>query len=318
VSVAVALAAGAAQAQLPTLSGFVIARSLAGETELPVTLAPAQTLGPLVTESPPSGDPELPGTHTTQAATLAADLAAGFVAMATGSEGEVLGQGVRGLGRGSARWQYLESVLVQSASVPAGTPVTVRLRYRLVFGRECLHDLGPEVLASSSNTQVCITDLEVRGSLNNFQGGVQSATHNHYVPVGFDSTVTGLFADPSQLGEASVVVEVGEPLRVDLFVDAAGHLEVARYGEGLPTAATGTALVVVFGVESDAAGVEIVSPLLGGPLPGFANVTTAAALAQLLMLDVGAPVTVPEPDAPAAIALVALAIAARRARAPSA
>jgi hypothetical protein len=311
-AVSILLAAGPASAQLPPVYGFVNARDIGGDEELSLPSAAAQSLGPLVTESTPSSDPELPGVHTAQGAALAMNLGAGFLALAAGSEGEVLGQGLRGLGRGSARIAYLENVLVQSESVPAGTPVVIRLRYGVAFGRACLHDLDPAVL-EASNVQECISELELRASLRrNETGEIDSTTHYHYVPVGFDETVTGVFAGPSNFGEASVAAEVGETVRVDLFTDASGHLELALGGETLPTGATAASMVVVFGIEADVPGVEVYSPLLGGVLADFSAVTPANALAHVLSLEVGAPITVPEPAlAPAAIAAL-LALAAQR------
>lgn len=298
----------------------MISRDVGGDTELDLPNAAVQTLGPLIEENVPSGDPENPGVYTTQGAVLAMDLGQGFLALATGSEGEVLGQGLRGIARGSARIAYLENVVLQSETLPAGTPVTVRLRYRIAFGRACLHDLDPAILAASS-LQECISDLELRASLRNASFQTDSTTHYHYVPVGFGSTVTGLFAAPTGVGEAAVAAEVGETVRVDLFADAAGHLELAKHGEAsLPTGATATSLVVVFGVESDPPGAEAFSPLLGDALPGFAGVTAGNALAHVLAIDVGAPIVVPEPGAIGAAlgALAALSAAARRrARGPA-
>jgi hypothetical protein len=274
----------------------VISRDITGEDELDLSNAAVQTLGPLVEDHLPSGDPENPGVYTTQGAVLAMDLGQGFLSMAAGSEGQTLGQGQRGIARGGARIAYAENVTLQSETLPDGTPVTIRLRYRIAFARACLHDLDPAIVASSA-LQECLSDLEVRASLRNESLVTDSTTHNHFVPVGFGSTVTGLFADPTQVGEASVPAEVGETVRVDVFADAAGHLEIAKHGEALPTGATAGVLVVVFGIESDPPGVEAFSPLLGGTLPGFAGVTASNALAHVLSVDVGAPVVVPEPGA---------------------
>jgi hypothetical protein len=237
------------------------------------------------------------------------DLGAGVIAMATGSEGEVLGSGTTRYGIGAGRVDYRENLAVQSSSVPAGTPVTIRLRYRIAFGQACLHDLDPALVAAAAN-QTCLTELELRAVLDDLLGGAPVATQRHLENVGFAPDKSGLFADPGQLGELVVSVQVGDPLRLELFVDASGLHALAPHAATLPTAATGTSLVVVFGIESDTPGVEIVSPLVGGALPGFAGVTPANAVAHALAVDVGAPVTVPEPHA-APVALLALALLGR-------
>lgn len=63
-----------------------------------------------------------------------------------------------------------------------------------------------------------------------------------------------------------------------------------------------------FGIEASLPGVEVVSPLLGGPFPGFANATPQNAAAVLPALPVPEPALIP------ALALGSLALA-RRARA---
>jgi hypothetical protein len=218
-------------------------------------------------------------------------------------------------GVGSTRVDYRENVLLSSASVAGGTPVVIRLRYQIAFGRECLHDLTPAQLAATYPTHGCLTDLEVRTVLSDLLGEAESSTQNHFVNVGFAPTVTGLFADPTQLGEATVTAAVGDSVRLELFAAAGGiHRLGGPYLGELPEAATGTSLVLVFGIESDTPGVEIVSPLLGGALPGFAGVTSANAQGRALAVSVGAPVVVPEAD-PASAALAAvIAIAARALR----
>lgn len=240
------------------------------------------------------------------------DLGAGFFSMATGSAGEVLGFGITRFGVGSTRVDYRENVTLESAGVPDGTPVTIRLRYRIAYGRACFHDLTAEQLATTA-VHACLTDLEVRAVLNDLLGEVDVATHTHYVPVGFASTVTGLFADPMQSDELAITAEVGDSIRLELFADSAGiHRLGGPYQETLPSAATGTSLVLVFGIESDVPGVTIESPLLGGPLPGFSGVTAANALAHVLDVSVGAPFTVPEPSALALAAVACATLLARR------
>jgi hypothetical protein len=284
---------------------------------VPLADQPAQSIAPIFNESPPSANPEQPGTHAAQGAVLDMDLGAGFFAMATGSEGEVLGFGTIRYGRGSARVDYRENVSVQSASVPAETPVTIRLRYRVAFGRECFHDLDPSVLVSS-DLEECLTDLEVRTRLDDLIGDNQNTTQNHFVNLGYAPTITGLFADPTDLGEATITAKVGHSFRLEVFADAASSHQLAMYQDILPTAASGSSLVLVFGIESDTPGVAIVSPLLGGVLPGFAGVNAANALAHVVTVDVGAPVVVPEAgaigDGLAALAALAYGVSARARR----
>jgi len=288
------------------------------EIELDLANAAAQSLGPISVESLPPTDPQNPGTSAAGEARLAMDLGAGFFSMATGSEGEVLGFGVTRFGVGSTRASYGEDVLLESASLPDGTPVTIRLRYRIAFARDCLHGLEAEILAEEYPGHSCLTDLEVRATLNDLLGEVASATQNHYVQVGFPPTVTGLFADPSQDDELVVGAEVGDAIRIELFADAAGIHRLAGPYQAVspaiyPDAATGTSLVLVFGIESEPPGVQVVSPLLGGPLPDFAGVTPEAAYGRALAVSIGAPVTVPEPSA--CLAALAALIALRRLRA---
>jgi len=312
--------AGAASAQ--TVTGFAGVRYGSGNTthdevELELANDAAQSLGPVANESPPPGDPENPGTESEQEAVLSMDLGAGFLAMATGSAGQVLGYGVTRFGVGTTRVDYRENVLVESASVADGTPVVIRLRYRIAFGRECFHDLTPTQLEAVYPTHGCLTDLELRATLNDLLGEVDSDSQNHFVNVGFEPTVTGLFANPRQFGELTVTAAVGDAVRLELFADAAGvHRLGGPYQETFPGAATGTSLALVFGVESDTPGVEIVSPLLGGALPGFAGVTAAHAQSRALAVATGAPVVVPEPNA-SVLALIACAVLlARRRGAP--
>jgi hypothetical protein len=319
---ALALAAGEASAQ--TVTGFAVARYGSGsgiqdENELPVADFPAQTLGPVAVATLPPDDPELPGTSAEAEAVFEMDLGAGFFSAATGSAGEVLGFGVNRFGAGSTRVSYREDLSVASSSVDAGTPVTIRLRYRIAFGLECFYDLAVEFLGPSASHD-CITDLEVRTLLSDLDGESVASTETHFVNVGFEGSITGLFADPDATGEAAVTAEVGDTIRLELFAEAGSLSRLAPYeaaGTEFPDAATGTALVLVFGIESDTPEVQIVSPLLGGPLPDFAGVTPEHALSRALAVSIGAPVTVPEPHAIAAAVAVFTLLALRQAAAPS-
>ena len=112
----------------------------------------------------------------------------------------------------------------------------------------------------------------------------------------------GLFADPTQPLELAVADVVGGTVRLVISVRcdfASSQAVLASSGSSylFPTAATGATAALVFGVESDPPGASLESPLLGAVLPGYADVTAPYALAHVLPLTVGAPVTVPEPDA---------------------
>lgn len=308
--------AGAARAQ--TVTGFATIRygsgnSFQGETELELTSAAVQNLGPITSQSPASVDPANPGTSSTQEAVLAMDLGAGVFAMAAGSEGAVLGFGVTRFGTGTTRVDYRENVLVDSATVADGTPVAIRLRYRIAYGRECLHALTPEQLAIFFMSYACTTELEVRAVLNDLLGTVDTTAQTHFVNLGFTPTIDGLFADPTQSDELSITAEVGDSIRVEIFAEAAGsHRLGGPFQSTLPEAASGASLALVFGVESDTPGVEVVSPLLGGPLPDFAGVTAENALTHVLDVSVGAPFTVPEPSVLALAAVACATLLARR------
>lgn len=204
---AVALAADEASAQ--TVTGFAAARYGSGpgiQDELALALAnePAQSLGPVSVATLPPEHPELPGTSAEAEAVLEMDLGAGFFSAATGSAGEVLGFGLNRFGAGSTRVSYREDVSVESSSVPAGTPVAIRLRLRIAFGRSCHYGLTVEILGPSS-VHDCITDLEVRTLLSDLDGESVASTHVHFVNVGDTESVTGLFADPNAIGEPVTV-----------------------------------------------------------------------------------------------------------------
>jgi hypothetical protein len=298
----VAAVALGAEARAQAMSGFVNADYGFGDDELPVANAAAQVLGPLVNESPPPSDPELPGVYTTQAAHIETSIGDGWIATAAGTETEVLGSGPLRSGSGAARAVYDEQLQVTSAALAAGTPVTARLRYRAAFGGETQHDLDPSVLLGSS-TQFASVTLRLDALLGSSPPAVSNGTW--YETTAAPSTIEGIYALPDALVELVKDTQVGAVLRLRFFMETSARSEVRIFMGGNPSAATGGTQAMVFGIESDTPGVEFVSALAGGPLPDFSDVDLADAHARVLPITVGTPVTVPEP---AAIPLGATAV----------
>lgn len=259
-----------------------------------VTLANVadQVVGPVQNANTPA-DPPNPGTYTTQASEVATTITGGALAVALGTETEALGFGPNVSGGALGRAEYDEYVTVSSASVANGTPVTVRVRYRIAFGAAAVHDLPPA--EQSDFQQYARIDLNLDAQL-----GTTTITHRWFETGAGTSIVTGLFLDPTQFAEATIEVPVGQTVRVRFRWNDYANSDV-RASSGNPTvfpsAQTGGTAAVVFGVECDTPDVTITSPLLGGAMPDFSGVTAANALAQVLPITVGAPVTVPEPDA---------------------
>jgi hypothetical protein len=294
------------------VSGFASASYPFTTLEVPLANVADQVVGPVQNANTPAGPPN-PGTYTTQASEVATTITGGALAVALGTETEALGFGPIVSGGALGRAEYDEYVTVSSASVANGTPVTVRVRYRIAFGAAAFHDLPPA--EQSDSQQYARIDLNLDAQL-----GTTSTTHRWFQTGAGTSIVNGLFLDPTQFAEATIDVPVGQTVRVRFRWNDYANSDV-RASSGNPTvfpsAQTGGTAAVVFGVESDTPGVTITSPLLGGPMPDFSGVTAASALAHVLPITVGAPVTVPEPDALSLGAVACLALSTRRCYAAS-
>lgn len=277
------------------MSGFALSRYVSGNTileeqELPLADAADQVVGPAYTVTPPPADPQNPGVATEQQADVATALGQGALAAAVGTETQTLGFGPLRSGVANCRAQYDELVAVQSASLPNGTPVTVRMRYRVAFGAAQAHDLAPAQL-SGSNTNYARMDFQLETQL----GPNPAVAHRWYESADGFSDVNGIFANPADAQELTTAAAVGQALRVRADLRCYASSSASPYAGTFPAAQTGGTAAVVFGVEADEAGVTLVSTLLGGALPGLANASAANALAHALPIAVGIPVTVPEP-----------------------
>jgi len=288
------------------VSGFAKASYNSVTDEVALANVADQVVGPVQNANTPAGPPN-PGTYTAQASEVATTITGGALAVALGTETEALGFGPIVSGGATGRAEYDEYVTVSSASVANGTPVTVRVRYRIAFGAAAIHDLPPA--QQSDLQQYARIDLNLDAQL-----GTTTTTHRWFQTGAGTSIVTGLFTDPTQFAEATIEVPIGQTVRVRFrWTDYASSDVRASSGNPtvFPSAQTGGTAAVVFGVESDTPDVTISSPLLGGPLPDFSGVSAANALAHVLPVTVGAPVTVPEPDALWLGAVACLALSKR-------
>jgi len=294
------------------VSGFAQASYGFTTDEVPLANVADQIVGPVQNANTPAGPPN-PGTYTAQSSEVATTLSGGALAVALGTETEALGFGPIVSGGATGRAEYDEYVTVSSASVANGTPVTVRARYRIAFGGAAVHELPPA--EQSDYQQYARIDLNLDAQL-----GTTTVTHRWFQTGAGTSIVTGLFVDPTQFAEATIEVPVGQTVRVRFRWNDYANSDV-RASSGNPTvfpsAQTGGTAALVFGVECDTPDVTITSPLLGGPMPDFSGVTAANALAHVLPITVGAPVTVPEPDVLWLGAGACLALRARRVYAAS-
>lgn len=289
------------------VSGFAKASYNSVTNEVALANVADQVVGPVQNANTPAVPPN-PGTYTTQSSEVATTINGGALAVALGTETEALGFGPIVSGGALGRAEYDEYVTVSSASVANGTPVTVRVRYRIAFGAAAIHDLPPA--QQSDFQQYARIELYLDAQL-----GTTTTTHSWVQTGAGTSIVTGLFLDPTQFAEATIEVPVGQTVRVRFRWNDYANSDV-RASSGNPTvfpsAQTGGTTALVFGVESDTPDVTITSPLLAGPLPDFSGVTAANALAHVLPVTIGAPVTVPEPDALWLGAVACLALRTRR------
>jgi len=268
---------------------------------------PEQTVGPVHTmRLPDPMDPVGQGNLSDESALATIDFAAGVFAVEAGTESGAVDFGKIVSAGAHARVAYDEYLTISSASLPPGTPVTLRLRYRVAFGANALHDVP--AASVNGNTQYALADLQ----LNMTFGGVYT-TNRWYDSADGTSIVNGIFDDPTQLGEKTAQAAVGQTSRLVLEIRTDENSQATIYMNTFPNASTAATAAVVFGVEADEAGVTIGSPKFGA-VPDFAGVTAAHAFASVLSIDVGAPVTVPEPGALASIGAACAALAARRGR----
>ena len=266
---------------------------------------PEQTVGPVhTTRLPDPTDPNGQGNLSDESALATLDFAAGVFAVEAGTESGAVDFGLIVSAGAHARVAYDEYLTVSSASLPPGTPVTLRLRYRVAFGANALHDVPPASVNDS--TEYARADLQ----LNMTFGGAYS-TNRWFGSATGASIVDGVFDDPAQLGEKTAQATVGQTSRLVLEIRTDESSQATIYMNTFPNASTAATAAVVFGVEADEAGVTLGSPKFGA-VPDFSGVTAAHAFASVLPVDVGAPVTVPEPGAPASLGVVGAALAALR------
>ncbi len=248
-----------------------------------------ETLGPAhTTRLPDFGDPAGPGTLSDESALAEIDFGLGVFATEAGTESACFGTGESLDASATSRVAFAEYLSVGSASLAPGTPVTLRLRYRVAFGAAQLHDLPPAALNNSS-TQWARSDVQLYTTF----GGV-SVPHRWFESGDGTVIVDGFFNDPTQTGEMTAQATVGGTSRLILELQSIGTSKASVYSSPqFPNASTAATAALVFGVEADEPGVTITSPFFGA-VPDFSGVTAANALANVLPVPVGAPVTVPE------------------------
>jgi hypothetical protein len=270
---------------------------------------PLQTVGPAhTTRLPDPGDPAGPGTLSDESAVAEIDFGLGVFATESGTESAVAGTGTSLDATATSRVTFDEYLSVSSASLALGTPVTLRLRYRIAFGAAQLHDLPPAALNNSS-TQWARSDIQLYTTF----GGVY-LPHRWYESGDGTVIVDGIFSDPTQTGEMTAQATVGQTRRLTLDLRNETTSKTSVYSAPqFPNASTAATAALVFGIEADEPGVSITSSTFGA-VPDFSGVTAANALANVLPVPVGAPVTIPEPSTLAselASCAVLLAIARR-------
>jgi hypothetical protein len=268
---------------------------------------PLQTLGPAhTTRLPDPSDPAGPGTLSDESAVAEIDFGLGVFASESGTESAVAGTGTSLDASATSRVTFDEYLAVSSASLAPGTPVTLRLRYRIAFGAAQLHDLPPAALNSSS-TQWARSDIQLYTTF----GGVY-LPHRWYESGDGTVIVDGIFSDPTQIGEMTAQTTVGAVSRLTLDLRTETTSKASLYSvPQFPSASTAATVAFVFGIEADVPNVTITSSTFGA-VPDFSDVTAANALANVPPVPVGAPVTVPEPAALWLGAVACFALGSRR------
>jgi hypothetical protein len=281
------------------------------------TLA-TQTLGPVHVLRPADPvDPVGEGNISEESAVADIAFGAGVFAIEMGTTSDAHDFGANVMAGAAGRINYDENLTVSSGSLPAGTDVTVRLRYRLAYGATVVDSLDPAVVASYNfQQQYADVQAEATALLDDFQGGGVSNQSLWSTFYGSAPTITGLFADPTQAVELVVPAKVGQTVRFHFYLNGGAGSQATVRGQfapfEFPTAESAGTVAVVFGLEADEPGVTLASPVLGA-VPGFSGVTAAHAYASVPQIDVGPPVTVPEPGALSSLGVAVAILAARRA-----
>jgi hypothetical protein len=275
---------------------------------------PNQFLGPAYTErlanpADPFGEGNI--VHDTASGLIAIDQ--GVMAVEMGADSDAHDYGANVGAGASPRIIYSENVSVQSETVPAGTLVMVYLRYRVAYGSHLFHSLDASKLNYGSESS--IVQFQLEGTLDNHFGDSDFDDSIWYTALGVSQNITGIFAAPNPVVELAVPVQVGQTVKIYLYLNcsasAVSNVYYVTPPDQFPTAASAGTAAVVFGVETDTPGVSVVSNLLGGPLPDFANVTQQNAIASALPVTIGGPITtVPEPESTALEVAALLALVA--------
>lgn len=249
---------------------------------------PTQTIGPAhTTRLPDPTDPYGQGNLSDERAAAEIDFGLGVFATEAGTLSGAVDYGASLDANANSRVAFDEYLSVGSASLAPGTVVTLRLRYRVAFGAAQLHDLPPAAL--NYTTQWARSDIQLYTTL-----GSNWVPHR-WLESG-DGTVImqGIFNDPTQVGEMTAQATIGQTKRLTLELRSETTSKASVYSSPqFPNASTAATAALVFGIEADEPGVTITSPFFGA-VPDFSGVTAANALANVLPVPVGAPVTVPE------------------------
>jgi hypothetical protein len=252
---------------------------------------PTQAVGPAhTTRLPDPSDPVGQGNLSDESAIAEIDFGLGVFATEAGTLSGAVDFGASLDANATSRVAFDEYLAVGSASLAPGTQVTLRLRYRVAFGAAQLHDLPPAALNNSS-TQWARSDIQLYTML-----GTLWVPHRWFESGDGTVIVDGIFNDPTQIGEMTAQATVGQTKRLTLELRSETASRASVYtSPQFPNASTAATAALVFGIEADEPGVTITSPFFG-PVPDFSGVTAANALANVLPVPVGAPVTVPEPS----------------------
>lgn len=205
---------------------------------------------------------------------------------------------------GGASASYFDELTVTSATLPTGTPVTVRFAFALAYTADAVSTAN-EAVASADLTSTAAGVSGIIAADNRYLDLLETATFIE----------NGIFLPPGT-ADCAIQTTVGATFNFAIALDASSYGSV--YVTGPPGSEANAAsngwmsVGLCFGGEVVGADAQLVSGLLGGPFPAAGAVNPMAAEAAIPPN----PLEVPEPGAGsmllAGTALLAMLARARR------